>query len=263
MSAVSPNQAAPTRKAAKHSTHGDRRTSPVASARRWAILAIGALALMLTGCTTTTPGNPAAAPDLGRWQPPPILPPQMAGMLLSETDVNTIGHTTAMAVRKPISRMWHDEYLVSNTSCLDIYSPAEATVYQGSNWTALQGQLLDDGAPAAPEHALVQALIGFRDADSAQQFFTQAKTRWSSCANRSLTVTQPGHTPITWDLGQPQVSDTTMATTQTQTDGRGSTCQRAIGLANNVIIDTLWCGFDTTTQASDIVNKTAAAISQA
>ncbi len=187
----------------------------------------------------------------------------LADLLLNENDVNTIGHTTAMAVRRPVLRMWHDEDVVSNPDCLGTYSPAEAAAYQGSNWTALQGQILDDAAPVAPEHALVQVLIGFRDADSAQQFFSQAKTRWSGCANRSITVTPPGHAPVTWDLGEPQATDTTLATMQTQPGGRGPTCQRAIGLANNVIIDTLWCGFDTTSQASDIVSKTTATISQA
>ena len=230
---------------------------------RGAILAAVALTLLLTGCTATTTGHPAAAPDLGHWQPPVILPQNLADLLLNENDVNTIGHTTAMAVRRPVLRMWHDEDVVSNPDCLGTYSPAEAAAYQGSNWTALQGQILDDAAPVAPEHALVQVLIGFRDADSAQQFFSQAKTRWSGCANRSITVTPPGHAPVTWDLGEPQATDTTLATMQTQPGGRGPTCQRAIGLANNVIIDTLWCGFDTTSQASDIVSKTTATISQA
>lgn len=241
-----------------------RRTPRLTAAGRWVILSAATLGLLLTGCTATTTGHPAAAHDLGRWQPPAILPQHLADLLLKENDVNTIAHTTAMAVRKPISRMWHDEEMVSNPSCLDIYQPAEAAVYQGSNWTALQGQILDDAAPIAPEHALMQALIGFRDADSARQFFRQAKTRWSGCANQSITVTAPGHAPITWNLGQPQITDTTMATTQTQPGGRGATCQRAMGMTNNVIIDAIWCGVDgTTTQASDIVAKTTSVISQA
>ncbi|OOK65380.1 pknH-like extracellular domain protein [Mycobacterium kansasii] len=160
-----------------------------------ALLAGVALALLLTGCTATTTGHPAAAPDLGRWQPPAILPQHLGDLLLTESDVNTIGHTTAMAVRKPVTRMWHDEDVVSDPTCLDTYSPAEATVYQGSNWNAVQGQILDDAAPVRPEHAMLQVLVGFRDADSAQQFFSQAKTRWSGCANRSITITAPGTLP--------------------------------------------------------------------
>lgn len=243
---------------AKHVT--GHRTPRLTATVRCLILNAAALAVLLTGCTATSGGHPAAAPDLGRWQPPAILPQHLADLLLKENDVNTIAHTTTMAVRKPITQMWHDEDLVSNPSCLDAYQPAEATVYQGSNWTALQGQILNDAAPIAPEHALIQAVIGFRDADSAQQFFSQAKTRWSACANQSITVTEPGHAPITWNFGAPQTADTTIAATQTQSPRRGPTCQRAMGIANNVVSDAIWCGFDTATQASDIVSKTTAGI---
>lgn len=262
MSAAPLIHSRPIRSTAKPSIGGGA-TTRLAHAARWAILAGIALALLLTGCTATTIGHPAAAPDLGRWQPPPILPQHLADLLLSENDVNTIGHTTGMAVRQPVTRMWHDDAVVSNTSCLDIYSPAEATVYQGSNWTALQGQNLDDTGPRGAQHALIQALVGFRDADSAQQFFNQAKTRWSDCANRSLIVTPPGHRPVTFSFGDVQAAETTLSATQTQLSSDGFTCQRAMGLINNVIVDTLWCGFDTTSQASDIVTKTTAAISQA
>ncbi|OBG95254.1 hypothetical protein A5697_02205 [Mycobacterium sp. E3251] len=230
---------------------------------RWAILAAVASALSLSGCTATTTGHPAAAPDLGRWQPPAILPQHLADLLLKEDDVNAIAHTTGMTVRKPVTRMWHDDEMVSNPGCLDTYAPAEATAYQGSNWTAVQGQILDDATAVAREHALLQVLVGFRDADSAQQFFGKSKTSWSGCANRSITVTPPGHAPTTWGLGELQATDTSLAIVQTQPSGRGPICQRAIGLVNNVVIDTLWCGFDTTSQASDIVAKTSAAISQA
>lgn len=264
MNAPSPHQITPTnvtgKQSTKHSARGSRRTAIA----RWVVLAGIALCLLLTGCTATTTGHPAAAPDLGRWQPAPILPTQMAGLLLSEHDINATAHTTDMAVRTPITRMWHDEDTISNPACLDAYFPAEANAYEGSNWTNLQAQILDDAtAPHSARHALIQALISLRDADSAQQFFNQAKARWSGCANHSLTVVLRSHAPVIWNFAELQATDTTLAITQTQADGEGFTCQRALGLANNLIIDTLWCGFDTTSQASDIVTKTTAAISQA
>ncbi|OBH11207.1 sensor domain-containing protein [Mycobacterium sp. E1747] len=230
---------------------------------RWALLAVVGLVLLLTGCTATSSGRPTAAADLGRWQPPAILPQHLAELLLTENDVNTIAHTTGMAVRKPVSRMWHDDETISNSSCVDAYSPAEATAYRDSNWTALQGQILDDASPVVREHALMQVLIGFRDADSARKFFGQSKARWSGCANRSIIITASGHARTAWDLGALSATDSTLAIVQTQPSGRGPSCQRALGLVNNVIVDTLWCGSDTTTQASDIVSKTTAAIAQA
>ncbi len=229
---------------------------------RAVILAAVGLSLMLTGCTVTGTGRPAAAPDLGRWQPPMIPTARLGDLLLTVGEINSIASTTGMAVRMPISEMSRSETLVSDVNCLDAYSPIQRAVYQGSNWLAVQGQLLEDApSPANPiNHALVQAVVGFRDADSAQQFFSQAKARWAGCANRPLTIQRPGRTPVTWDFGSVVATETTLSMEQSL--GR-SVCQRAMGLANNVIIDTLWCGLDTSNQGSQVVTKIADEISQA
>jgi hypothetical protein len=262
MSVLSGTEVGPINAAAPHRVTSRRATRAGAAARYAVVAGIG-LCLLLTGCTVSATGHPAAAPDLGHWQPAPILTPQLAGLLLDPEKVNSIGHTSAMSVRMPVSKMGHDEDLVADPRCLDAYAPNEAAAYQGSNWIAVNGQILDDAAPVRPQHALVQTLIGFRDADSARQFFSQSKTGWSGCANQSLTVNRPGHSAITWDFDSPVTSEATLTITQTQRASRGLTCQRAKGLANNVIIDTLWCGFDTASQASDIVAKTVDAIAEA
>jgi hypothetical protein len=228
----------------------------------YVILAAAGLSLMLTGCTVTTTGRPAAAPDLGHWQSPAVLNPRLGNLLLSAGDVNAVGQTTTMALTTPISEMSHSEGVVGDRNCLDAYSPIEAAVYQGSSWVALQGQLLDNaGSLVDPrKHALLQAVVGFRDADSAQQFFSQARPRWSACTNRPLTITQPGQDPVTWALGELVATDTTLSIMHTLAGGDGFACQRAMGVRSNVIIETLWCGFDTTNQAGEVVTKIAAAV---
>ena len=240
---------------------GAGRTHRIVATACYVILAVACLCLTLTGCTVSTTGRPVAAADLGRWQPPPIPNPRLGDLLLSAGDVNAVGQTMTMALRTPISEMSHSEGLVDDRNCLDAYSPIEAAVYQGSNWVAVQGQLLDNARSPVDQskHALLQAVVGFRDADSARQFFGQAKPRWSACNNRPLTVTQPGDDPATWALGDLVATDTTLTIRQTRDRGDGFACQRAMGVRNNVIIDTMWCGFDTANQAGEVVAKIAAA----
>ena len=244
---------------------GAARTHRIVAPARYVILAAAGLCLLLTGCTVSVTGHPAPAPNLGHWQQPPILNSHLADLLLSASDVNTVGQTTAMALRSPISEMSHSEGLVADRNCLDAYSPIEAAVYQGSSWVALQGQFLDNAhSPVdTSKHALLQAVVGFRGADSAQQFFSQTKPRWSACANRPLTITQPGNDPVTWSLGESAATDTMLTIRQTLDGVDGFACQRAMGARNNIIIDTLWCGFDTTNQAAEVVAKIAAAVPQA
>jgi hypothetical protein len=230
----------------------------------YVLLAATALCVTLTGCTVSATGRPAAAPDLGHWQPPPILNARLANLLLSAGDVNAVGQTTTMAVRRPISEMSHSEDVVSDRNCLDAYSPVEAAVYRDSGWVALEGQFLDNAHSRVDlhKHALFQAVVRFRDAGLAQRFFAEAKPRWSACADRSLTITQPGDDPVTWTLGKLTATDTTLSIVQTLGGGNGFACQRAMGVRNNVIIDTMWCGFDTANQAGDVVAKIAAAVQQ-
>src|SRR5690348_12044160 len=80
------------------------------------VVAAAGLCLFLTGCTVTATGRPAAAPDLGHWQPLPILNPHLGDLLLSAADVNAVGHTAGMMLRTPLTKMGHAEGLVSNPS---------------------------------------------------------------------------------------------------------------------------------------------------
>jgi len=249
-------------KAAEPIGVGAGRTHRFVAGVRYVIVAAAGLGLMLTGCTVSTTGRPVAAPGLGHWQPAPILNVRLDNLLLSARDVDAVGQTTNMTLRRPISEMSHNEDVVSDRNCLDAYSPIEAAVYQDSSWVALEGQFLDNAHSRAAQrkHALLQAVVRFRDADLAQQFFSQAKPRWSTCANRPQTVTQTGDNPVTWTLGELAATDTTLSMVQTLGGGTGFACQRAVGVRNNIVIDTLWCGFDTTNQADDVVTKIAAAV---
>ncbi len=226
------------------------------------ILAATTLCVLLAGCSVSAPGRPVASPNLGHWQPPRILNTRLDHLLLSANDVDAVGQTTNMVLRRPIVEMSHSEGQVSDRNCLDAYSPVEAAVYQDGSWVALEGQFLDNARARAAQrkHALLQAVVRFRDADSAQRFFTQAKPRWSACANRPLTFSQPGDPPVKWTFGGLGATDATLSLVQTLDGGHGFACQRAVGVRNNIIIDTLWCGFDTTNQAGDVVSKIASAV---
>jgi hypothetical protein len=237
----------------------------IADRLRAVIFAAAGLSLVLTGCTDSITGRGAASPDLGRWQAPPVQPQQLGDLLLNAGEVNTVGRSTTMALRMPTSTMQHSENVVSDPQCLGAHSPIQAEAYHGSNWVAVRGQLIDDDTPAQANrngHALLQAVVGFRDADSAQQFFTQAKPAWSVCVNRPMIVNRPQRLPITYDFGALSTTETTLSMVQTMRGG-GLACQRAMGLVNNVIVDTLWCGLDTIDQASQVITKIAAAATQA
>jgi hypothetical protein len=245
----------------KRAPRARRRGGPL----RWVVVAAAGLCVAVSGCTATATGRPVAAPGLGRWQPPPILAPHLSELLLSGEQIDAAAGTTGMTVLIPFSKLQHGQALIADRGCLDAYMPAEAPVYQGSNWNSVEGQILDDlAAPGAGlKHSLFETVVGFRDADSARRFFGRAKTDWSSCGNRDVTINRPGKPPEAWSFGEPVATDTTLSLRQTRVGDSGFVCQRAMGLANNVIIDTVWCGSDTTDQAGKVVATLSAAITQA
>jgi hypothetical protein len=259
MTAASTTVGAPRGSAARP---GPRRTGRVAAGLRGMTFAAVGLCLLLTGCSVTTAGRPTAAPDLGRWQPPPIQPAQLDGLLLSPSEINAIGGSTDLTLRSTLSQMATDDQNLVGRSCLDIYSPIQETVYRDSNWNVVTGQLLNDAGPeGGPRHALIQGLVGFPDADAAKQFFRQAQQRWSGCSGRSAFVVRPGRPMVAWSFRDVENDENTLTATQIPNFSDGYTCQRAMGLRNNVIIDVLWCGFGTTNQAAQVVGKIAAAVS--
>lgn len=239
-----------------------RRTSRAAAGLRGATFAAIGLCLLLTGCSVTTAGRPTAAPDLGRWQPPPIQPAQLDGLLLSPGEINAIGGSTDLTLRSTLSQMAADDENLVGRSCLDIYSPIQETVYRDSSWNVVTGQLLNDARPeGSARHAVIQGLVSFPDAEAAKQFFRQAEQRWSACSGRSAFVVRPGRRMVAWSFRDVETNENTLTATQIPSFSDGYTCQRAMGLRNNVIIDVLWCGFGTTNQAAEVVGKIAAAVS--
>jgi hypothetical protein len=245
-------------------TGGQRRGS-IGTGALYAVFALIGLSLMLTGCSISAAGRPVAAPGLGHWQPPPIPNTDLEDLLLTAGDIHAIPGGSSLEVRRPVKALRHGEEGLADRNCLDAYDPAESTVYAGSNWTAVKGQLLDDGGDAggpAYRHSLTQVVVGFRDAASAQDFFAQAKQRWSACSNRSVTFAPPGYRSSVWEFADAVATETTLTMSQTEENTGGWRCQRAMGLRNNVIIDAMFCGYDATDQAGAVVNKIADAVSR-
>jgi PknH-like extracellular domain len=83
---------------------------------------------------------------------------------------------------------------------------------------------------------VIQAVIAFPSADEAKRLLAAQKSQWTSCAGRTLTMTQE------------------------MKARRGIGCQRALAVRNNVAIDISACRYDVTNQAVDILNAIAVKI---
>ncbi|MGB6206244.1 sensor domain-containing protein, partial [Mycobacterium sp.] len=130
-----------------------------------------------------------------------------------------------------------------------------AAVYEGSGWTALRGNNLQE--PGHETHLVGQAVVLFPSAPDADAFFTASAQRWPAC--RQFTYTSAGK-PDVYDTVGP-VSNTNGTLSATVTHSASSwTCQRALTVANNVAIDITACSFSPTDSAVNIAHQIAAKV---
>lgn len=250
--------------------------APPRTARTWAIVAgatAALLAVTVTGvalasddasrppANSTTDGSQAittAPPPLPTTTTPPapVVPVSaLPGMLADPAAVAAAVGTPAMVVL-PDSHpdaMWTGH--VDNPNCLGVYHPAERAVYQGSGWTAVQGQVLREPGDR-PHNSVIQAVVSFPTAEAATDFAAEQRRSWTRCVGKSVTATYKDGSE-TFDVGNANNDTGVLKARLIQRDGNGWSCQRALTTRNNVVVDVAACSFVPGDQAVTIATEIA------
>jgi hypothetical protein len=92
-------------------------------------------------------------------------------------------------------------------------------------------------------HIVDQGVVLFPSARNAGAFFTASAQRWAACANRQLTYTKPGQPDGVWTVGAVSNTNGILSATKTLEGGNGRSCQRALTVANNAVIDVIACSY--------------------
>ncbi|WAC93430.1 sensor domain-containing protein [Mycobacterium sp. Aquia_213] len=143
-------------------------------------------------------------------------------------------------------------------------------IYAGSGNTAVHGER--DLAPIPsgsndPNPDVTQVVVLFPSADQASAFFNTSSQRWPACANHQETV--PGDGPdapdIQWKVGPVSNANGILSTTVSVSLGKGTdtmsqTCQRALTVRNNVVIDAEACRKDPGDAGISVAKQIAAKV---
>lgn len=249
---------------------------PRSTARNWVIAGVAAAAVLTVTVTglalatgdesqpasssmsTVTTAPPTIAPPAPTTTPaPPAVPVSaLPGMLADPASVATTVGAAAMTV-VPDSHpdaMWRAN--VDNPNCLGVYHPAEEPVYQGSRWTATQGQSLRE-AGTTSRHTVIQAVVSFPTAQAATAFATQQEGDWTRCLGRSITATYPKNGSETFSVTTVNNRGGVLTAVLTEEGASGWGCQRAMTTRSNVVVDVAACGFAPTDQAARIATQIA------
>ncbi|MCV7012724.1 sensor domain-containing protein [Mycolicibacterium madagascariense] len=224
--------------------------------RRLALAAVG-LALVVAGCSSA---KQAAAPS----GPPPLVGANaLDAALLTPGDVNTIMGTTGMVAHPRVDSMSDHRNLLPNLNCLGIWQVDEAGVYGKDGWIALRQELLRAPDSDAWRTLVVQSVVNYPSTDAAREFFDQSADRWSKCTNHNVNITLNDRPLPKWRSGELTKSDTQLSIPFTRGNPGGvDSCQRALGVQDNVVIDVQACTRDGSigTQAATVANRIAAGL---
>lgn len=246
---------------------------PVSPGKRWkrpwvAVAAVVAVALLaafgITGylqhqlpSISQLPTTSTAAPTTTPTTAPPVAAAALDGLLLSPDQINTAMGTTGMTVAGTYTTMDDPSNFTADTAdkaCLPVIWAAQAPAYAASGFSAYLGKWLHEPAEFADfVHAAHQDVVLFSSAHDAEAFFTASTQSWLACSNRQLTLNvRAGKPAQVWTVGP--VSNTNGilgATTNIAPPYRWDRCQRALTMANNVVIDVSACSKNQADSQSD------------
>lgn len=243
-----------------------------------AAAAVAAIGVLLAGCGGSNGGGSASSSSSASSSTtsttpskPPLAPAALPNLLLTPADIDTVLGVTGSksdktfdALRPDETVNWFPKSYTFPDECVYITGPGRAPVYAGSGNTAVDGERVKASLPPGSNESdadVTQFVVLFASAEQASAFFTTASQRWPACANRQDTSQADGDTSaIHWTAGA--VSNVNgILTTTTSVGAVGSTksdsCQRALTVRSNVVIDVEACRKDPANLAGNVASQIA------
>jgi serine/threonine protein kinase len=223
----------------------------------WPIVAAVAVVIVLgvggVGIWLLTRPKPPLPPVLD-----PIPPDRLSALLLDPSGVNSVMGSSSMTPGKPITSMDTSPVTLSLPNCLGAMYTSQDPVYAGTGYTGVSG-LVSSEPGDNYDHWVNQAVIAFPSADKARAFLQTSADKWKGCAGKTVTVTNKSKT-YRWTFAQINGNPPKISVLETQEGADGWECERAMGGANNVIVDINACGYHITDQGGQIIDKIVAKI---
>ncbi|ORW92004.1 serine/threonine protein kinase [Mycobacterium sp. IEC1808] len=222
----------------------------------WPIVAAVAVVIVLAvggvGAWLILKPKPAPPP------PEPVAPDRLSALLLDPSGINSIMGSSEMTPGKPITSMDTSTVTLSLPNCLGALYTSQDPVYAGTGYTGVSG-LVSSESGDNYDHWVNQAAVAFPSADKAKAFVQASSDKWKGCAGKTVTVTNKSK-QYRWTFAQLNGSPPKITIMDTQEGADGWECQRAMGVANNVVVDVNACGYHITDQGGQITDKILAKV---
>ncbi len=171
-------------------------------------------------------------------------------VLLTERAINDIANTSDLTVTATFEDLSDDADSLSDTECAGALFTSQETAYAGSGWTTVREEELENDSGTVT----YQTAVLFRTADRARDFVDASGRQWSDCANSSIarTIGDDDEQTIDWEFGD--FSSDPILTLPSDPEG-ANTCQHAMAVYSNLVMESTVCGRRITDEAAQLVNQ--------
>jgi|SRR6478735_2805978 len=221
------------------------------------IVAVPALAALLSGCVQTTAGTPRPGADLtGATTGTSDPAGHLDQFLLTADEVNVVMGSRDIALVDSAEDMADHSSGISDPGCLGALYNAEEDVYQASGWTDVADQVLTEPQDDS-DHWVEQTVVQFPSHQHALDFFNKSVRDWTNCIGKDVMV-DDGENQFNWHFEGIGISDNMMTQTSRQSNGGDWACQHALGAVGDYIVETSACGNSPEGEAVMLANQIVA-----
>ena len=208
--------------------------------------------VLTTGCTSTVQG--AAVKPRSSVPADNVPAPEDAdleGLMLSNSALNKISGVELESFYSA-EEMNDNADLVTDRDCLGAIYPGEDAVYANTDWTAIRDELLLEASGEDHGRLVEQTLVLFDTSDKAVEFFEASKDTWRKCAQIKDIEVEGG----AWVPDQVQdVDERTMSLKAAVSGSLEGTCQHAMGVVSNLIVEGFSCDADDHDDAQKVASQ--------
>ena len=226
-----------------------------------ALVAITGLCIFAAGChRQPTHGHKASTTTSTSTTkvPPAVAEGALKEFLLAPEQIDAALGAKDMRVTNSRTAMPDDSATMTPKECLAIDGSAQAQVYANSDFIALRDQTLNLQEGDNLTHFAEQAVVLFRTAKKASEFFAASAQQWQACHDYTHIQSK-----TRWTVGAISNANGVLSTVTTLQDPPSTgwkACGRALTVKNNVVIDVNTCSVDPKGSAVDIANQIAAKV---
>ena len=192
--------------------------------------------------------------------PEPIAADHLSTLLLNASEINSAMSATNMTPGDPITTMAKSSLTLSAPACQGVLYAAQEPQYVGTGYTGVSGLVSSESGDDF-DHWVHQAVVSFPSADKADAFVQTSQDKWKACSGKTITVTNTSkNKTYSWTVSSVSGHPPRITAESIQEAAKGWQCERAMSVANNVVIDINACAYKLNDQAGAIADKIAAKV---